>query len=412
MIAEFDSLKKTICENKDEYIKLEKLLTSKKALAPENGGDGELEKCLALQSFLKSHGFTDLKRYDAPDSRVSSGIRPNLVATIEGENSDDDDYSIWIISHLDVVPAGDLSLWNTDPWDVIEKNGKLFGRGVEDNQQGLVSGVAACLAFLKNDVKPKHTVKLLFASDEEVGSKYGIIWLLENTDLFKKNDLIIIPDGGDSKGETIEVAEKNIIWFEFTTVGKQCHGSRPDEGKNACLASSALAVRLNKELKETFNKKDVLFTPDYSTFEPTMRKANVEGVNIIPGSDIMCMDCRILPCYTCEQVILKVSEICKSIENEFGVSITFRQLQKAQSVATSKDARVVKKLSSALKSVHKIDAKIIGIGGGTVGAELRNKGFDCVVWGTLDETAHMPNEYCIIDNIIKDALTLAKLMFE
>lgn len=409
MIVDFDSLKKFITENKNEYIQLEKLLTSKKALAPENGGDGELEKCQALQSFLENHGFENIERFDAPDSRVSSKIRPNLVASIPGQC---DDYSIWIISHLDVVPAGDLSLWNTDPWTVVEKDGKLFGRGVEDNQQGIVSSFAACWALLSKGVKPKHSVKLLFACDEEVGSKYGIIWLLENTDLFKKNDLIIIPDGGDSKGETIEVAEKNIIWFEFTTVGKQCHGSRPDEGKNACLASSTLAVRLNKELKECFNKKDSLFTPDYSTFEPTMRKANVEGVNIIPGSDVMCMDCRILPCYTCDQVINKVSEICKSVEDEFGVKISFRELQKAQSLATAKDAPVVKKLSWALKTVHSINAKIIGIGGGTVGAELRNKGFDCVVWGTLDETAHMPNEYCLIDNIVKDALTLAMVICE
>lgn len=396
-----------IRQNRQTYIELEKLLTSKKALAPENGGEGELAKCEALQSFLIQHGIKKIERYDAPDSRAKGGVRPNLVATLDGES---DDFSIWIMSHLDVVPAGDLTLWKTEPWTVVEKDGKLFGRGVEDNQQGLVSSFAAFWAYLSLGIKPKHTVKLLFAADEEVGSKYGIIWLLENTKLFRKQDLIIIPDGGDSKGETIEIAEKNILWLEFTTIGKQCHGSRPDEGKNACLAGSVLATRLNIELKATFNKCDELFTPNYSTFEPTMRKANVEGVNIIPGSDIFCLDCRILPCYSCDSVIEKVQEICKKVENEFGVKIVFRILQKAQSIATSKDAQVVKTLSDALKETHQISSKIIGIGGGTVGAELRNKGFDCVVWGSLDETAHMPNEYCVIENLIKDAETLAVVM--
>lgn len=402
-----EKLRSFIKENRNEYIELEKILTSHKAMAPENGGEGELDKCEALQAFLISHGITKLERYDAPDARAKGGIRPNLVATIDGES---DDYSVWVMAHLDVVPAGDLSMWNTDPWTVLEKDGKLYGRGVEDNQQGLVSAFAAAWAYTNLGIKPKHTVKLLFAADEEVGSHYGIIWLLENTDIFKKEDLIIIPDGGDSKGETIEVAEKNILWIEFTTSGKQCHGSRPDEGKNACLAASHLTVELNRELKAAFNKKDALFTPDYSTFEPTMRKANVDGVNIIPGSDVMYMDCRILPCYSCDEVLVKVEEICKKIEINFGVKITYKLLQKAQSVATPKDAKVVQLLSQALKDTHGIESKIIGIGGGTVGAELRNHGYNCVVWGTLDECAHMPNEYCIIDNIIKDAETLAVLM--
>lgn len=408
MTGNIETLKTFISDNRAEYIKLETLLTSHKALAPENGGDGELDKCEALQSFLKEHGITNLSRFDAPDSRAKNSIRPNLIATIEGKS---DDYSIWVMAHLDVVPTGDLSLWNTDPWTVVEKDGKLFGRGVEDNQQGLVSAFAACWAYVKNGIKPKHTVKLLFAADEEVGSKYGIIWLLENhPELFSKEDLIIIPDGGDPKGETIEVAEKNILWLEFTVNGKQCHGSRPDEGKNACLAASTLSVRLNSELKKKFNKKNSLFTPCYSTFEPTMRKANVEGVNIIPGLDVFYMDMRILPCYSCEKVLAEIDKHCKKIEKEFGVTVSYKTLQKAQSRATPKDAKVVSLLASSIKEAHNIDSKIIGIGGGTVGAELRNKGFDCVVWSTMDETAHMPNEYCIIDNIIKDAVTIAVLM--
>lgn len=402
-----DKIRAFIKEHKSEYIELEKLLTSIKALAPENGGEGELDKCVALEKFLRDHGITNLERFDAPDSRAKGGVRPNLVATLEGES---DDYSLWFMAHMDVVPAGDLSLWETDPWTAREKDGKLFGRGVEDNQQGLVSAFAAAWAYTSLGIKPKHTVKILFAADEEVGSNYGIIWLLKNTNIFRKNDLVIIPDGGDSKGETIEVAEKNIMWLEFTTVGKQCHGSRPDEGRNACLAGSVLAVRLNSILKETFNKKDEMFMPPYSTFEPTMRKANVDGVNIIPGSDVLCLDCRILPCYTCDEVLAKVEEICRSIENEFGVKISYNILQKAQSVATDKNAMIVKLYSEALKETHGIESKVIGIGGGTVAAELRNEGFDCVVCGTLDECAHMPNEYCIIDNLIKDAETFAVLM--
>ena len=70
----------------DECVALQKLLTSHKALAPENGGDGEWEKCAALEEFLRAHGITNLERFDAPDSRALHGRRPNLIATIPGKN--------------------------------------------------------------------------------------------------------------------------------------------------------------------------------------------------------------------------------------------------------------------------------------------------------------------------------------
>lgn len=396
-----------IKESKEKMVQLESLLTSHPALAPENGGQGELEKAKALVEWLKNEGVADsqIEEFDAPDPRVKSGVRPNVVVTIPGEKND---YNIWVMAHLDVVPVGNLKLWNTDPWRVVEKDGKIYGRGVEDNQQGLVSGVFAGLSFVKKNVKPAHTVKLLFMADEEVGSAFGMIWLLRNTKIFQKNDIYLIPDGGDKNGETIEIAEKNILWLKLTVKGQQCHGSRPDQGNNACLAACALSIRLNG-LQNVFNRRNPLFSPDYSTFQPTMRFANVEGVNIIPGEDVFCMDCRILPCCTISQVLKEVENQIAETEKLYKVKISYEILQKSESPATSENALVVTKLKDAIKAAHGIQARTIGIGGGTVGAELRREGMSCVVWSTMDELAHMPNEYCIVENIVKDALTLAEL---
>lgn len=401
----FTNIQNFLKSQEKEMVALESLLTSNPALAPENGGQGEIKKAEALIAWLKENGFSDssIERFDSPDNRVESKTRPNIVVTIPGES---DEYSVWSMCHLDVVPVGEVSLWQTDPWRVVEKEGKIYGRGVEDNQQGLVSSVFALLSLLKNGIKPNHTVKLLFMADEEVGSKYGIIWLLENTNLFRKNDIILIPDGGDAKGETIEVAEKNILWLKFHVKGKQAHGSRPDQGNNACVAANDLSMRLFA-LQKFFDRRDKLFEPDYSTFQPTMRYANVQGVNIIPGEEVFCIDSRILPCYSINQVLAKIEETIAEVESEYKVEICYEILQSSESPATSVDSPVVKKLSEALKAVHGIKSRTIGIGGGTVGAELRRKGFDCAVWSTLDECAHMPNEYCVIENMEKDAETLA-----
>lgn len=391
--------------NRQEMIKLQTLLTSHIAIAPEGGGDGESEKCNALEKYLIEKGFKNIERFEAPDSRVSSGKRPSLVVTIHGK---DDSQKIWVMAHLDVVPTGEIKLWNSNPWEILEKDGKIIGRGVEDNQQGLCSAILAGLYYLEKNIIPSKTIKLLFVADEENGSTYGINWLLENTNLFQKNDLFIIPDGGDSNGETIEIAEKNILWLKFHVLGKQTHGSRPDNGANACLAASALILELHN-LENVFNAKDELFEPNYSTFHPTKREKNVDCTNIIPGEDCFYMDCRILPQYKLSTVLEKVNDLCRKIEKDYNVKIEYSTPQRSESPATSKNSEVAQKLAAALKKVHNIEAKFIGIGGGTVAAELRRKGYSAVVWSTLDDQAHQPNEYCILDNLLKDAKTLVEL---
>ncbi|HZK20421.1 MAG TPA: M20 family metallo-hydrolase [Treponemataceae bacterium] len=396
------TITKYIDNQTENIVELQRLLTSIPAMAPENGGQGELEKCIALEKWLEKNGINNVQRFDAPDSRVSSTIRPNLIATIEGEN---DEKTMWVMAHLDVVPPGDLEDWKTDPWVLVRDGDKIYGRGVEDNQQGLCAGVFASLALIKNNIKPTYTVKLLFVSDEECGSVYGIQYLLTEYNLFRKQDLILIPDGGDPEGISIEIAEKNLLWLKITIKGKQSHGSMPNEGINAMLAGCDLALCLH-DLERVFNKKDALFSPDHSTFQPTKKEANVESINIIPGKDVFYMDCRILPCYTLDEVRKEITERIGKIEQKYTVTVTVEEPQAASSVSTSPTAPVVVALSAAIKEVTGKKAEVVGIGGGTVASYLRNAGFDAVVWSTLDETMHQPNESCSLKNLKQDAAIL------
>ncbi|MDR3337318.1 MAG: M20 family metallo-hydrolase [Treponema sp.] len=399
-------------------IELETGLSARPAISPDSGGEGELDKCVFLEEWLKAHGIGQLERHDAPDARAKGGVRPNLVATIPGKS---DGKRLWIMSHLDVVPPGEISLWESDPYRVIKKDDgplgpRLIGRGVEDNQQGLVSSVLAVLALATTGVTPTHTVKLLFCADEEVGSAYGIGWLmlqqqhLENRDLFRKDDMVLIPDSGDPQGSTIEIAEKNIIWAKCTTRGLQAHGSRPDLGVNAHLAGADLALRLHRGLSAKFNARDPLFEPDYSTFQPTKKEANVPNINTIPGEDVFYMDMRILPRYSNQEVIAEIDRIKAEVEKQYQVQISCAMPQKAESKATADDAPLIKSLAEAIRKVYGVESRPIGIGGGTVAAHLRNTGIPAAVWCRIAETAHQPNEYALIANILGDAKVMALLM--
>jgi succinyl-diaminopimelate desuccinylase len=76
---------------------------------------------------------------------------------------------------------------------------------------------------------------------------------------------------------------------------------------------------------------------------------------------------------------------------------------------TSADSPVVKSLAEAIKMVTGLKAKPMGIGGGTVAAFFREVGLPAAVWSTISPTAHQPNEYCLINNIITDAKIMATI---
>ncbi len=245
-----EKIKRRLDDSVPDMIRLQLDLTAIPALAPENGGNGESDKASFLGKFLLSAGFSDVIDHPAPDSRVTSGSRPNLITVIPGNNRE---RTVWILTHLDVVPPGNLDLWDRNPYEAYVKDGKIFGRGTEDNQQDLVASLFAAKAFLDEGVRPENTVGLAFVSDEETGSNKGLKYLLETQrSLFRHTDLIVVPDSGSSDGSKVEVAEKSMLWVRFRTVGKQCHASRPELGRNAFLAASHLVVKLSR-LADSFN---------------------------------------------------------------------------------------------------------------------------------------------------------------
>ena len=405
-------MNKEICKFIDEHImtfvELETLLSSIPAISPLSGGEGEYKKAHALEEWLRQQGYTDFQYIESKDEKAYKGVRPSLILTIPGKKTD---RSFWIMSHVDVVPPGDLKLWNTDPFTVVMKDGKLYGRGVEDNQHGITASVMAALALKNAGIQPEYTVKLLFVADEEIGSVHGVKYILEShPDLFGPNDYALVPDSGCPTGDEIEIAEKNMMWLKFRTRGVQCHASRPDLGKNAFVAASALVLKM-AELQNHFKSfQDDLFDPPYSTFAPTKKEANIPNVNTIPGDDVFYLDCRILPTADMNEIMAEIHRRCQQVEKEYGVQIELETVVNGVSKKSNPDSPIIQRLIKVLKEVSGKDAKLVGIGGGTVAAFLRNIGMNVAVWSTIDETCHMPNEYTWIKNLQNDAKVMAHLM--
>jgi len=394
---------------RNEMIDMQIKLCSLPAISPSNGGEGEGKKAEFLIGFLENNGLSDIEVIKAPDLDAPSGYRPNILAYYKGRSSAK---TIWIMTHTDIVPPGELAQWRGDPYKAWIEEGKIFGRGVEDNHQDLVASLYAVKAFHEEGIRPNYDVGLALVADEETGSKKGINYVLSHTSTFRKQDMIIVPDAGNKDGTMIEVAEKGLLWLKFKTIGKQAHGSTPERGINSFKAASFLVAELNN-LYTIFPYIDPLFDPPISTFEPTKKESNVPNVNTIPGEDIFYMDSRILPKYTVEEVKNKIEEMADKIKNEFKVKIVIEETSKVPvSPPTSADAPVVHALIRAVKTIYKKEAKATGIGGGTVASVFRSADFDAACWSKNDETAHQPNEYSIIDNMVGDAKVFAHIFLQ
>lgn len=396
-------------ESQSDYVvNLQRRLTAIPAVGPKNGGPGEEAKAQFTREHLRSLGFTDIRDYPAPDPSVPCGFRPNIAAVIPGRDAS---RTFWVISHLDIVPPGDLALWNSDPYELVQNGDLLVGRGVEDNQQGLVSSLLLARYFLEKKTVPPMNYGLLFVSDEETGSAFGLDYVLrEHPGIFGKNDLFLIPDFGQPDSGMVEVAEKSMFWLQVTVHGRQCHASIPEKGVNSLVAAADLILRI-RGLYQEFADADPLFDPPVSTFEPTKKEANVGNINTLPGRDVFYVDMRVLPHYSLDTVLSRIQDLGREVEREHGVSIAYATVQREQAAPpTPPDAEIVAKTVAAIRRVYGGEPKPVGIGGGTVAAFLRRRGHQAVVWATLNHFAHQPNEQSSIAATVNDAKVMGLVL--
>jgi len=399
-VSNFDRLARRIEQFRDEMIDLQMKLCALPAIAPSSGGEGEAKKAEYLVDWLKANRFVDVTVIKAPDLDAPAGCRPNILAYFRGKSQA---RTVWIMTHTDVVPPGEVSLWRGDPFKAWVEKGRVYGRGVEDNQQDMVASLFAVKALQAEGLVPPCDIGIALVADEETGSRKGIDFVIKEAKAFRKQDLIVVPDAGNEHGTMIEVAEKTLFWLKFKTLGRQTHGSTPEKGVNSFKAASFFIAALN-DLYKIYPGRDRLFDPPISTFEPTRKEQNVPNINTIPGEDVFYTDMRILPKIRVQDVEKTIRQMAAKIEKKFKVKITCEIQQKAPAAPpTSVQSPVVLALRKAVRTVYHKEAKPMGIGGGTVAAIFRRAGIPAACWSKIDETAHQPNEYCIIDNMVGDA---------
>ena len=375
------------------------------AVSPHNGGTGEEEKAKEIEKLAAELGFRNVEWRRVDDGRSPTGSRPSLFLEHKGASP----RRLCILTHTDIVPEGDLSLWTHDPYAPVVEGDRLYGRGVSDNGMALIASLYALKTLRNLNVVPAFTVCLGFLADEEMGSAYGVQPLVERG-LFREDDLVIAPDGGNEKGDFIEISEKSGLKLEFAVTGKQAHASTPHMGLNACRVANLLSVEVDNALHKAFLEEDVLFSPSSSTFEPTRRFANVPNLNTVPGKERFGFDCRVLPSVPLDDVIAVVEEVKNEVARRTGAVIELEVGRSDAAPPTSADTDIVRLLAASVKEVLGVEPILGGIGGGTFAAFFRRKGIPAVGWQQECDTAHQPDEYAKISHLVNNAKVFASMM--
>lgn len=169
--------------------------------------------------------------------------RGNLVARLPGNGKK---RPLLLNGHLDVVPV-DREHWDHDPFAAVEADGCIWGRGTID-MKNMVTMSMMCLILLKRrGVVLDRDVIFAGVADEEAGSHYGALHLVEKHPELVDAEYVLNEVGGHTlfMGDTrfcpIQVSEKGICWFELRAKGEPGHGSMPHPHNAVVRLAEAVA---------------------------------------------------------------------------------------------------------------------------------------------------------------------------
>lgn len=216
-----------------------------------NPPGGETEAALYLKSLFDRQGIPSEIIEPKPG-------RGSLIAHL-GEG----DRRLLFLSHLDVVATGEG--WSFPPFSGEVRDGFVHGRGALDCK-GLAAAQAFAMINLAGTAKLRGKLIFAAAADEEVGSAFGVKYLIENhrdklAADFAINEGAEMPMAiGGATCHFVGVGEKGPLWVNLRAEGVSAHGSLPMLGSNAVVKMAAAIDKLSRY------KPEIVLSPEVKRF--------------------------------------------------------------------------------------------------------------------------------------------------
>ncbi|MBL8672381.1 MAG: acetylornithine deacetylase [Alphaproteobacteria bacterium] len=350
-----------------------------------------------VRAYLAEWGVASDLTFDA------TGKKANLFATLGPVRPG----GVCLSGHTDVVPVAGQP-WTSDPFTLVERDGRLYGRGTCD-----MKGFIACALALVPDVMARPTrepVHLAFSYDEEVGCQ-GVGRLIDKVVADGRAPRIVII--GEPTEMMVANAHKGCAMCRVDITGKEAHSSAPQAGANAIMAGAQLIIQLQSMQKRWRDgpQRDFRFTPPY----PSINVGLIEGgtaFNIIPRRCSFTFDIRSTPAL---DTAAAIKEFIAYADTAVLPTLRFVSPDAKIEVQTVVDAPPLRPEPEgeaealALRLAGSNETCVVAFG--TEGGLFQKAGMSAIVCGPGSILqAHQPDEFVAPEQLDKCDAFLAKLV--
>jgi len=297
--------------------------------------------------------------------------------------------------HTDVVPAGPLEDWRSDPFTPAIRDGILYGRGAADMKSGLAAMATAAEEFLQAHPAHRGTLAFLITSDEEGPSVDGtkrVIQMLAARGARIDWCVVGEPSSEVTLGDTIKIGRRGSLSARLTVHGVQGHVAYPQLADNPIHRFAPALAELASRVWDEGNEH---FQP--TSFQVSNLNAGTGAPNIIPGE----LKARINLRYSPVQTLEGLKDTVRDILTKHQVTHTLEWYVSGEPFFTA-PGKLSAAVSAAVTAVAGITPQLTTGGGTSDGRFIAPHGAEVVELGVVNATIHKVNECVRIEEI--DAL--------
>ncbi|AVK63742.1 succinyl-diaminopimelate desuccinylase [Lactobacillus sp. CBA3606] len=353
--------------------------------------DHETTVATYLQRLLAEHGIKATLMPLSP-------TRSNLVAEIGTKGP-----VLGISGHMDVVTPGDLDQWDTDPFELTERQGKLYGRGATDMKSGLAAMVIAMIEIEAAQTLTTGRIRLMATVAEEVGETGSQLFYEQGT--MQDVDALLI---GEPSGYNIAFAHKGSIDSRIDSAGQTAHSSMPEQGYNALDPLIEVLYQAQHAFRDSDRHSELLGDLGFNT---TIVNGGNQ-VNSIPATATAEINIRSIPEFDNATAIALLQKLVDQ-QNATGAQLTLTVFMSQNPVAAPRDSKLSDLAAEVGATYAGAPIPKVAIPAVTDASNLlkdKPDDFPFIMFGPGNMTPHQVNE-CVDKQMYLDFIHLYERLF-
>jgi acetylornithine deacetylase len=353
-----------------------------------------------LEGYLTGHGIECHRHWN--EDRQKAALMAHAGPRVEG--------AVVLSGHSDVVPV-DGQDWTTDPWTVVERNGRLYGRGTCDMKGYVALSVWALVRAQKMGVR--RPVQLALSYDEEVGCTGAPPMIETMGKVLPKGAAALI---GEPSNMKIITGHKGGTGFHVHVKGFEVHSSLLPYGVSAIMEGARLIGWVNDRNAEIQAREP---TPIAATFYPPFTTLHVGMISGGTAHNITAADCR----FAVEMRVVPGEDVeahARTFEAEAARMDAQLKAQRPEAgVHLERFFGVPALVPEADGEAEAIARRLTGdnatgvVSYGTEAGQFQEAGYSAIVCGPGDiAQAHQPDEYLEVSEFQAGQRFMERLLAE